>query len=96
MARESEYSDWLFPREQDIDVQLGDELPDSPIVSVSTDGDSVYVQYGHENVGSVVVRLSAANARRLGWMLTAASTVRERYASVDYVLTDKGREAVDA
>lgn len=94
--RNLEYGDYLFPCYRDMDVQLGVELPDSPVVSVSNDGDSVYVQYGHENVGSVVVRLSAPIARRLGWMLTAASTAQDRHASVGYVLTDKGKEEVDA
>jgi hypothetical protein len=89
------FDDYLFPREQDMDVQLGDIIPDSPIVSVAVSNGSVYVQYGHENVGSVTVRLSASIARQLGWTLTGAAT-RDVHGSVGYVLTDAGREAIDA
>ena len=89
------FDDYLFPREQDMDVQLGDIIPDSPIVSVAVSNGSVYVQYGHENVGNVTVRLSASIARQLGWALTGAAT-RDVHGSVEYVLTDAGREAIDA
>lgn len=89
------FDEYLFPREQDMGVTFGDVIPDSPIVSVAVSNGSVYVQYGHEDVGSVTVRLSASVARQLGWMLTAMST-RDARTPVEYVLTDKGREAVDA
>lgn len=93
---ETVYGDYVFPREQDIDVALGDDLRDMPVVSVFRAGLNVYVEVGHENVGSVTIRLAAHVARQLGWSLTQQSVLAQNEASADYVLTEKGREVVDA
>lgn len=87
--------EYIYPRESDIDVTIGGFLPDSPVVSVTPHGDVVYVQVGHEDVGSLVIRMAGHVARQLGWALTQAAVDATRGASTMYVLTEKGREALD-
>lgn len=90
------YDNYVYPRASDLSVLAGGELPDMPVVSVSTDGTDVYVQVGHEDVGSLVIRMAGHIARQVGWSLSAAAVEAEGGTSTLYVLTDKGREALNA
>lgn len=90
------YDNYVYPRAADLSVVLGGEMPDTPVVSVSTDGTDVYVQVGHEDVGSVVIRMAGHIARQVGWSLSAAAVEAAGGTSAHYVLTGKGREALYA